>query len=277
MVFISKMNETIANTMTPYKNTKQTIKLYSFNRKPLDTLIKHVDDTYVKNKINYFFNNNGEIKLLGRVNSKNFDNIFLNDNLIEILKSDLDSFESSNLRYRKLGIKYKRTYLFYGPAGTGKSSLAIAISNYTKRNVLSINMSKDMSDSTLISLIANRPKRSIILFEDIDCLFDNLNREETTDKKDDKVNITLSCILNILDGSYTPEDVIFIMTTNHIEKLDDALKRDGRTDMLIEISKPNIETKKKYLDYIKKNSNFAGDFDVYSDITLSTLEKELLK
>lgn len=42
--------------------------------------------------------------------------------------------------------------------------------------------------------------------------------------------ITLSGLLNVLDGVASPWGRILIMTTNHVEKLDDALTRHGRAD-----------------------------------------------
>ena len=243
--------------------------------------IDYVVDNYQNNKIHYYFNDNGDIRILGTVMNKTFKNIFLNDDLNEKIRRDLDTFEVSKEKYDALGLKYKRTYLFHGVAGTGKSSLSVAIANYTKRDILSINLSKDMSDSVLIRLIATRQKRSIILFEDIDCLFDSLNRPEDQsdgDKKKDAPKVTLSCLLNILDGSYTPNDVIFILTTNHVDKLDPALRRDGRIDLSLEITKPNLETKKRYVEFIRKEKNNPNIvIDIEKDVTLSTLQEELLK
>jgi chaperone BCS1 len=37
-------------------------------------------------------------------------------------------------------------------------------------------------------------------------------------------------LLNVLDGFYAPTGVLFVMTTNHVEKLDEALLRPGRID-----------------------------------------------
>ena len=45
--------------------------------------------------------------------------------------------------------------------------------------------------------------------------------------------VTLSCLLNILDGMYAPTGHIVIMTTNNPEALDYALRRDGRFDKKI--------------------------------------------
>lgn len=281
-LFISKTNETMTNSIDPWKNVKQAIAIYGFNRQAIMDLIKYIERKYYNSTINYYFNSDGEIKLLGPVVGKQFSNIFLNDNLTEEIKEDVDRFLRSEEKYKSLGIKYKRTYLFYGPAGTGKSSLSSAIANHTHRNILSINLSKEMTDSTLIKLVANRPERSIVLFEDIDCLFEELNREvdETkSEKKDDsKIKITLSCLLNILDGAYTPNDCIFILTTNHINKLDPAIRRPGRTDMLLEISTPNKETRRRYADYLKTNGITISEELVEDESgTLSAIEREALK
>lgn len=278
-ILMFKENETIQNSMTPYKNNKQTIKLYSFGRASLLKFIDYIVATYQNEKLHYYFNDNGEIRILGTIMNKTFDNIFLNDDLNKKIRDDIDNFEKSEEKYNSLGLKYKRSYLFHGIAGTGKSSLSVAIANYTKRDILSINISKDMTDSTLITLISTRQKRSIILFEDIDCLFEGLERiQDSDDKKAEQPKITLSCLLNILDGSYTPNNVIFILTTNHIDKLDQALRRDGRMDLSLEITKPTLETKKRYVDFIKKYKNDPNmEIDIEKDVTLSTLQEELLK
>ena len=283
LIIISKNNDVINNTMTPYKNEKQSFQILAFKKEALQEFVDHIKARYVDNNIRYYFNNNGDVMMYGNITNKTFDNIFLNDNRVEKIKDDVKKFLNSQSMYRELGLKYKRTYLFYGSAGGGKSSLATAIANYSKRDILAVNLSKDMTDATLISLMGKRPPRSIVLFEDIDCLFEELNRVTEENKDEEKkektqmMKITLSCLLNILDGSFTPDDVIFVITTNHIEKLDAALKRDGRINVLMEIDLPNKETKIAYLKHLAKyNKNFnPDDINLDDNLSISTLEKNL--
>ena len=47
--------------------------------------------------------------------------------------------------------------------------------------------------------------------------------------------VSLSTLLNVLDGLASPEGRLLIMTTNHIECLDPALIRPGRVDMKAEL------------------------------------------
>jgi len=53
--------------------------------------------------------------------------------------------------------------------------------------------------------------------------------------------ISLSGLLNAVDGVASAEGVVLIMSTNHPEKLDDALIRDGRVDLKIEFTLPRKE------------------------------------
>ena len=263
---VLKSQNLIQNSFNPYKDSKQQFTIFCLNKRKLNKLLDYVDTKYGSNYIKYYYNANGEVKCAGRVINKNFDNIYLSDGLVDSLKKDLDMFENSKEIYDTYGIRYKRTYLFYGPPGTGKSSLSLGISNYTKRDILSINMSKDMTDSNLITLISNRPKKSIVLFEDIDCLLDDINRKE--ESKEKEVKISLSCILNILDGIYTPNDVIFIITTNDLDKIDEAIKRKGRTDVLLEVQKPNSKIIKNLKEKFGLNSrnNFDNISQIYDEL-----------
>ena len=72
------------------------------------------------------------------------------------------------------------------------------------------------------------PVGSIILLEDVDAVFVD---RQSADKKTQKNGVSFSGLLNAIDGVASQEGRIFIMTTNHIEKLDDALKRPGRCDV----------------------------------------------
>lgn len=48
-------------------------------------------------------------------------------------------------------------------------------------------------------------------------------------------NVTFSGLLNALDGVASAEERVLFMTTNHVERLDNALVRPGRVDMIVRI------------------------------------------
>lgn len=91
------------------------------------------------------------------------------------------------------------------------------------------------------SAVNQIPANSVLLFEDIDCMKSGQARvlisgEETPSDRKEKENpanhnaVTLSGLLNVLDGFFAPTGVLFMMTTNRIEALDPALLRPGRID-----------------------------------------------
>lgn len=102
----------------------------------------------------------------------------------------------------------------------------------------------EFNDRSLIKAVNDVPQNSVILFEDIDCKGSGKARakpgEWTSNKKmnvdDNKdvisamMGVTLSGLLNVLDGFSAPENVLFVMTTNRFETLDRALLRPGRID-----------------------------------------------
>ena len=90
------------------------------------------------------------------------------------LIGDLDTFTSSEDWYSRTGIPYRRTYLFTGPPGTGKSSMAVAIANHLKRDLRIINLNT-MSSGGIVKALANN--NSLFLIEDIDATNSLDNRE----------------------------------------------------------------------------------------------------
>lgn len=69
--------------------------------------------------------------------------------------------------------------------------------------------------------------------------------------------LTLSGILNTLDGLIPLHDVIIFLTTNKIENIDPALYRKGRVDYLMEIAEITNEDIKRYCEYMFPNYDFS--------------------
>lgn len=168
------------------------------------------------------------------------DSVILKAGEKEHLLEDIRRFRTSKKRYHELGVPYHRGYLLYGPPGTGKTSLVSGFAAKFGMSVYAINLT-EFNDRTLKSAINDVPARSVILFEDIDCMKTGdvrpaqdrgLQPDEDSKRMDvsSLLGVTLSGLLNVLDGFNAPEDILFVMTTNKIEMLDPALLRPGRID-----------------------------------------------
>jgi chaperone BCS1 len=160
------------------------------------------------------------------------ETVVLRDGVTESLVNDIDNFLKAESWYIERGIPYRRGYLLYGPPGNGKTSTVMALASHfhLKINVLSLSQSS-MDDEAIRNLISSVPRRSLILIEDVDCVF--AKRKEGKDKNGN--NVTFSGLLNALDGITSSEGHVVVMTTNHIEKLDPALIRPGRCDVRLKI------------------------------------------
>ncbi len=176
----------------------------------------------------------------------------------ELLLADLRKFLSSSDYYAKLGIPYHRGYVLYGSPGTGKTSLASAVAKEFGMSVYIVNLA-DMCDKNLKLAMAQVPERSVILFEDIDASGVSKKRVDTklgmsqtggvgsnnkgTESLNEAFGVSLSGLLNVLDGFYAPHGVIYIMTTNHIDNIDPALLRPGRIDYKLYLGDATLEQK----------------------------------
>lgn len=175
---------------------------------------------------------------------RRIESVLLKPGEKEHLLQDVERFRSSRDRYQRLGVPYHRGYLLYGPPGTGKTSLVSALAAKFGMSVYVVNLS-EMNDRTLKNAMNWVPENSVILFEDIDCMKtatrrpgmgeDAMPQEGGTKtsvaaRSSQEGGVTLSGLLNVLDGFSAPENVIYVMTTNEADAIDPALLRPGRID-----------------------------------------------
>jgi len=163
---------------------------------------------------------------------RSLDTIVIEPEKQSKLLADIDWFISSPEWYHSRGIPYRRGYLFSGPPGTGKTSIVLGIATYLRRPICILSLSSVPSDTALFAAISDAPNNSIILIEDIDCATASAVGPASvkSDETQDGMGVTKAGLLNALDGISVPDGRIFIMTTNHPERLDPAIVRPGRVD-----------------------------------------------
>ena len=151
--------------------------------------------------------------------------------------NDLRSFLDAEEQYNKLAIPWHRGYMFHGPPGTGKTSLVKALANEFNLDLWYISLSDLKAESSLLGLLADVGPRSLLLLEDIDTMRIAHDRDGS-----EQGQISMSSLLNTLDGVATPHGLITIMTTNRFEILDPALTRAGRMDLVEMLDYPSLST-----------------------------------
>ena len=174
------------------------------------------------------------------------DSVILPYGVKEGLIDDLRNFLSDRAWYVTRGIPYRRGYLFHGPPGNGKTSCISAIAGHMKLNLYMLNLSdRSLDDAALASLVRRVRLNSILLLEDVDAAMvsrENVNKGDDEEKK--RSGVTLSGLLNVLDGVLTPDGLMVIMTTNYPQRLDPALIRPGRADKRVPFENATEEQKR---------------------------------
>lgn len=181
--------------------------------------------------------------------------VVLDEGVKEGIVADVNDFLGRQQWYVDRGIPYRRGYLLYGPPGSGKSSFIQALAGELDFGVAMINLSEmGMTDDKLAYLLTKLPKRSILLLEDADAAF--VNRRQRDSDGYSGASVTFSGLLNALDGLAAGEERIAFLTTNHIDRLDPALIRPGRVDLMVRIGEASRFQAAHMWD------RFYGDVDV---------------
>ena len=251
----------------------------------------HIYKKYLNNKLNkniYYFcyndsEENGELLNYSEkifITYKTFSSIFFEEKMKYM--NNLDFFLNNKDWYIKKGIPYHYGILLHGHPGCGKTSIIKATLEYTKRNAFYIPLNRVNTCGELINIFfqneingKNIPMdKRIYIFEDFDCLCDIVkdrendelktkNNFEILSKLDNIIikennipsdKLTLSCLLNILDGILETPGRIIILTSNYPEKIDKALLRPGRIDMNIELKKASSLIIKQILSFFYDSS-----------------------
>ena len=256
-----------------------------------------------------YTNQEGDWHWVGFEHPATFQTMALEPEKKKEIMEDLIAFSENQEYYRRVGRAWKRGYLLYGPPGTGKSTMIAAIANLLNYDVYDLELTGVENNTDLKMLLMEISSKAVIVIEDIDCSLDltgqrkKAETDEDSDEEEDEKGkkegkekgsktskVTLSGLLNFIDGLWSAcgGERVIVFTTNHVEKLDQALIRKGRMDKHIELSYCSYEAfkvlAKNYLNVdshprFSKISELLGEVnmtpaDVAEHLTIKTIMKD---
>lgn len=152
-------------------------------------------------------------------------------------------------------IPLKRTVLLEGPFGTGKSLLARLVARIAELNGWTFILLDRVQGLKVALEFANRYAPAVVFAEDIDRI-----ASERTDAMND--------LINVIDGVLSKKsEIMTVLTTNFMEKLDPVILRPGRLDAVISIKPPGPKTVERLLKFyagalLHENEDLSGSGEI---------------
>lgn len=233
-----------------YSRKSETLTITTTGRDP-SIIQKLIDDVTSAERGKdtlpvYFWAGRGYARCAERL-KRPLSTVYLDDGLKQRVIDDLKTFLARRRWYADRGIPWRRGYLFEGPPGTGKSTFIFALASLLEKPVYIVNPSTIWDDGSLMQAM-NEAGSGIVVIEDADTFKvtqeraakrshgfggDTLTSSSfaAPSREEESMGITLSGLLNAIDGIASAEGRILFITSNHPDALDAALMRPGRIDV----------------------------------------------
>ncbi|KAJ3833700.1 P-loop containing nucleoside triphosphate hydrolase protein [Lentinula raphanica] len=160
-----------------------------------------------------------------------FSSIILQEGVLETILQDVKEFFATEAWYIERGIPHRRGYLLHGPPGSGKSSTICALAGELGLEIYTLSLASNHIDDLYLQRAADSiPKNCIFVIKDIDCAMPSWDVDEDASQMAhpqimmnwrsplNRTRVTLSTLLNVIDGLGSEEGRLFFTTTNHIDQ-----------------------------------------------------------
>lgn len=167
---------------------------------------------------------------------KTDDILALQESITKRTIQEINTFWGKEKLFKSYGFLHRRGYLFYGPQGTGKSSVVKQVMEDVVRRggLVFLCDNPKFLNLALVTLRQAEPTRPLVcVFEDIDAIIAKYGDDD---------------LLAVLDGANMVDHVLNLATTNYPERLDRRIvSRPRRFDRVVKVDVPGDKMRREFL------------------------------
>ncbi len=177
--------------------------------------------------------------------------------------------------FNEYGFLYKRSFMLHGKPGTGKTCIVNRVSEKVieKQGIVILNPNPVYLPMIFKQLQDIAPETlTMVIFEEFETLLQDYEQS----------------LLNLLDGEIQKDNMIYVATTNFINKIPKRIVRPGRFPLVLEVGFPNEEAREVYLkakkitgselgSWVKKTSGLTIDEIKETIVELEEKQRKLIK
>lgn len=156
------------------------------------------------------------------------EELIFSADIAALVKTSLFTPVEKTQQCRDHRVPLKRGVLLEGPYGVGKTLSAFVAAKKCAENGWTFIYLKKTSDLKHAVYFAQQYQPAMIFAEDIDAIVSGQRDED------------MNAVLNVIDGVDTKSnEIIVVLTTNHVENISRAMLRPGRLDTVISVTPPD--------------------------------------
>lgn len=192
----------------------------------------------------------------------------------KIIDGSILSFYRNRTALLAAGVEMKRGILLHSPPGTGKTTVALYLAGLLPDFTVCFVSGRQLLHPRELCLMARYLRPTLLVLEDIDLI--------AQDRDANGLATILGELMNQIDGCEPDEEVIFLMNTNSLDRLEQAVRdRPGRVDQIIQIPLPDEASRRKLIKLFGRQLDLTSEavdrFAVASSGATPATIKEVIK
>jgi hypothetical protein len=178
--------------------------------------------------------------------------LILPESVKSIIRGAIVGFYDHRDALLSIGVEMKRGILFHSPPGTGKTSVCLWLAGMLPNFTVCFISGRRLMFPREVCAMARYLQPTMLVFEDIDLI--------AQERDHNGLATVLGELMNQIDGCEPNEQVLFVMNTNSMERLESAVRnRPGRVDQIIQIPLPDLDSRRRLIRHFGRSVRIGDD------------------